>query len=178
MMDYSGSLEPDLEKEIERRGGMKVFLHNLQRHRQFQEEQNRIARLVYSMHNQQMPLSVIISNIKSNIIADPFLKSLIEEKYRSFDLQKKNAIINKNTFLRCLVSFIVTTMVGSAVWGFAVLYFGSYSYILLPILSLIIMLLTQIFAGKTTSNVLVFSTGFLSILTSYFSGFILLPYIT
>lgn len=174
MLDYSGRVEPDLMAEIEHRGGMEVFLKKLHMHQQKEKEKNRIADEVYSLCRKGFSLSLIKSQVKSPLLHDQDLNQLVEEKFNAFVWHKKDVSVSRKTLVLCVISFLITSTAGSAVWGYSVKHFGALSYVALAILAISIMVLTQFIVGKTTSNVLVFATGFLSIIASYLLGVFLL----
>lgn len=176
-MEYSGKMDPGFELEIKRRGGLKLFLEKLERDQLIQEEKKQITEKAYSLFRQQIPLSVIKSNIKSSILTGEEVNALLDEKHHDFHQHKENISINNNTILRCLISFFITSAIGSLIWAYTIIYFGAFMYVILAMLSALIMVLTQIIAGKTTSNLLVFVSAFLSIVVSYFTGVLLIPYI-
>lgn len=177
MVDYSGKPNNELADEIERRGGMAHFINKLNAYEEKKKEKKKIAEEVYSLYKQQYSLPLIKSQVKSSLFSEKELHVLIEENFNRFGQHEADVSINNNTVLRCAISFIVTTFIGSVAWGYALKHFGSFIFIVLSIISVLLMILTQLFVGKTTSNLLVFITGFLSIVASYFVGLFLIPYL-
>ena len=171
MVEYSGHPNEELLNEINYRGGMDSFLKKIQHSKNVAQEVERITNEVYELCRNSIPLEQIQKQVSSNSLSKQEIRELIESRFTKYHAYKKDRSINTITVLRCASAGLMAIIVGSFLWGFIIHSAGEANNIVFAGISIVIFVIVQYVSGKSTHNILAFSTAFLSIMVTYFLGF-------
>lgn len=171
MKEYSGVINDELQSEIQLRGGLELFLKKIDRKNSLEKEMNEIRNKVYELCRDQISINIIKNNIHSTILSESQLVELIESSYERYHSHAYDRKISNQVIIRCILGGLLATIAGSILWGYSIYYFKEMNFLVLSFLSVFIYLTVQVIVRRSTNNLALFITAFISIIASFFGGF-------
>jgi len=174
MLDYSGKIENDLMSEIESRGGMERFQKIISDKKANHKESTRIIKEVIELSKQGFDLEKIKQTISSELWSKQHLYDFIDLKYLEHKLYINDISVDNNLVFKSILGFVVSTITGSVVWCFSILYLKFVLYPFLVAVYFISYFIIRGLTGKSHNNAVVFLAALAATIGSFVIGFILL----
>lgn len=170
MNDYSGKVEKSLMDEIEKRGGLAVFLKKIDAKKLKDQEIERISKEVYDFTRSEVNIQFIKDHIHSDILSQEELGELIESRFVSYSQHIADRSISGRTIPGSIAGSVLGILIGSIFLYLAIELLAQYFYILLIPTYIICYLSILMITKQSRRNIIVFLFAFLSSVISLVLG--------
>ncbi|SHM86809.1 hypothetical protein [Flavobacterium saccharophilum] len=160
MLDYSGKASNEILLEIDKRGGLDVFLSNIEFNKSNKEEINRISQEVYNLSKDFNDLEFIKGLIKSETLEHNELDKLVTLKFEQNQAFLKNRKIDQKTIFGSLVGMIIGIIISLIFYILVTSLLGK--FVFYPIIGVyfICYQAIKLITKQTRDNILVFLSSF------------------
>jgi hypothetical protein len=162
MLDYSGTLDESLDKEIQDRGGLDQIKLNIRERKLVPDEIRRINKIVYPLIREGKDTESIKKLANSDVLDHLQLNYVIDLAIEDAKSHYKNVIVNSRTIIGSIIGFIVASLLSAGLWWYTILLTGKIYYILIGVTVIVSYLIIRILTGQNFRNVVVFIASFIS----------------
>lgn len=170
MIDYSGKADPEVLKEIEKRGGMPEFLEKIRQKEVHKAECIRVLNALIQFDRDGIGLNEIKKNISSDIWTKEQLNVFIDSRYTQHQLIVHDKKIDSAVVLRSTVGTLIASIFGSLIWGYSMVFFEAMVFPILIAVYFISYFILRMIVGKSQRNAMVLFAGVLATILSFIVG--------
>jgi hypothetical protein len=168
--DFSEKSIPELEDEINNRGGIELMLKKKEERRIIPNEVRRITNEIFSLNSKEINADFLKTVIKSDILPEEQLHKVIEEKYKLAEAYRNNKKIKSRTVAGSLAGIAVSTVVVGVLWMLQLAYMKNVYYIGIVVAYFICYGIIRLITRQTASNAIVLIAAVLATGTSVLAG--------
>jgi hypothetical protein len=168
--DYSEKSIPELDEEINNRGGIELMLKQQQKRKIIPNEIRRITNEIFSLNAEGINADFLKTVIKSDILPEEQLHKVIEEKYKLAEAYRNNKKVKSRTIAGSLAGIAVSAVVVGGLWMLQLAYMKNVRYISIVVAYFICYGIIRLITRQTASNAVVLIAAVLATGISILAG--------
>lgn len=166
MMNYSGKVSDDLTVEIDKRGGIDVFLQKIKQKKEDSIEADRILDEIRTLIDQGYDLYYAQHQITSELWDKDRLNEFIENRYYRTVAIKNDLAITPKTIYGSLIGMIIGGIVGALVIHLIGSLIPGLGFSVLIPVYIVNYFIIKFITKQSRNNLIVFIAAFLSVVLS------------
>jgi hypothetical protein len=174
MLNYSGKASPEILDEIDRRGGLDKFKTAIKQKELSKKESGRVFKELTELVAQGLDMETIKKKIASDVWTKQHLDDFIENKYLGHQLYIQDKTIDKDVFFRSFLGVLFSSVAGSILWAFSILFLKFIFFPFLIFIYIISYFIIRGLTGKSRNNLIVFLACLIATIASFVLGLVLL----
>jgi hypothetical protein len=169
--EFSGKSTPEIDEEINNRGGIDMMQKQQQERRVVPNEIRRITNEIFSLNAEGINPDFLKTVIKSDILPEEQLHKVIEEKYKLAEAYRNNKKIKSRTIAGSLAGIAVSAVVVGILWMLQMAYYKeTVHYIGIVVAYFICYGIIRLITRQTASNAVVLIAAVLATVISILAG--------
>lgn len=176
MIDYSGTADETILKEIDKRGGLEKFIQEIEQQSIYKAESNRVLNEIIKLNQEKFCLEEIKTNISSELWTKQHLNAFIESRYIRHQLFLNDKSIDKELILKSLIGIALASIAGTGILLLSVVVFKFAHFAIIVPVYFVSYLIIKGYTEKTHNNAVIFVAGLIATIISGISIFLILKH--
>ncbi len=169
--EFSNNSIPELDEEINNRGGIELMRKQQQKRRIIPNEVRRITNEIFSLNAEGINADFLKTVIRSEILSEEELHKVIDEKYKLAEVYRNNKKIKSRTIAGSLAGIAVSSVVVGILWMLQLAYCKeSVHYMGVVVAYFICYGIIRLITRQTASNAVVLAAAVLATGISILAG--------